>query len=583
MVKTKRKSQVKAKLDSVANKSAVNKKTIVVVLSVVAVILLIGAVVLVSKGTESGALAGQASKYRSDAGAGAKKITGVTEKSSKLGIQPKIAAEKKEAKPKIVPKKSEICDDNGLDDDFDGKIDCADPDCSGYVTFAGESDKLKKICSGGTCTFVSEGNDKWQTMCSGGTWRVCGSPVAPYGSVINVDDKFDALCVEEEGKSRWIECEVEGDGDGLSGVKDQAIYAHFGYYNKPLTIVNGVQYFCAPYKVKKGEVSKEGEYIVSCDAGPGPEGVLSPGDKIVRSLGDYNDAVWTKMCAGKGEWLNEDCFNGIDDDQDGALDCEDSECNYFVGQSFESWTGKARSLCVGKEKMFCEKDPNKGSMYNLNSHYDDIPDLLCRNGNVYECDSDGQYVLKGDVLGVAKTGSKFAYEDGFETVCDLGDHWLGCSVEDESTELMISHSGGSTLISSSFLDICDGYSGLGKWVKTNDGPSGKYFGSKDLGIAKGNDLGVGSIYECIGGSPLSDDSVTSVSSTKTVKKGISPGKIVVSGTGKMNQRVISQKMCVLNYPGLLTYDVCNANKKLQRYGITCKYGCDLATNACRKG
>lgn len=106
---------------------------------------------------------------------------------------------KETAKQQLGEGKPEICDNN-VDDNGDGKIDCADSKCSGWV-FRGSY-------------MTSKDNKAFDYICANGKRLSCGGDVSQ--GTLNVDDKFDALCDiwlhDENGKlitgGRFTECDA---------------------------------------------------------------------------------------------------------------------------------------------------------------------------------------------------------------------------------------------------------------------------------------------------------------------------------------------------------------------------------------
>ncbi len=106
---------------------------------------------------------------------------------------------------------SEICA-NLLDDDGDKKTDCQDPDCAGFVYNNPTTNPL---------TVGSE------VICDGKTSQICGVGSNPLGSIRNIFFKFDALCIKEENKIKWLQCnpfeDVEGPGNTAIGLPNNTI------------------------------------------------------------------------------------------------------------------------------------------------------------------------------------------------------------------------------------------------------------------------------------------------------------------------------------------------------------------------
>lgn len=176
---------------------------------------------------------------------------------------------------------SEVCD-NGLDDDLDGLADCLDDDC----------------LVSSTC---------WQT-CHGQELLACGQ------QIFDTTDKVSASAVLQGG------CDFQGDGN-------EVIYR-----------------FVPPADVLSATFSLEGSGYVAQYA----PGVLGVCDGASCTDADITELVWvqddtteelfivvdgpagdeapfalTLTCTFP---LFESCSNGEDDDEDGATDCDDTDC-----------------------------------------------------------------------------------------------------------------------------------------------------------------------------------------------------------------------------------------------------------------
>jgi hypothetical protein len=184
------------------------------------------------------------------------------------------------------PSSSEICD-NGVDDDFDGLVDCDDDSCVGQIE----------------CTEV----------CYEQGYLVCGD--TQYGDtwLFGTDDVDDYSCVT------WLENGPEyayyfqAPMDQANDVSISLDY-DFGFVDLDLFILSdqGIpcdSEACMDYGAITAEFTTTpgAEYWVVVDGYQGDSG-------------EYTIAVDCEPAGG------EDCDNGIDDDADGDVDCDDSEC-----------------------------------------------------------------------------------------------------------------------------------------------------------------------------------------------------------------------------------------------------------------
>lgn len=179
----------------------------------------------------------------------------------------------------------EICD-NGIDDDGDGAIDCEDPDCQGSPV----------------CPRCGDGVVDSQEQCDGTdlSGETCASQGFEWGELGCLPDcRFDHSWCR---RSEICDNAADDDGDGLVDCEDpDCIEA-----SHCRTCGNGVL--------------DESE---DCEGG-------NLDDQSCESLGfDFGVLACTSSClfdtSGCGRFEN--CENGIDDDGDGLVDCEDPDCS----------------------------------------------------------------------------------------------------------------------------------------------------------------------------------------------------------------------------------------------------------------
>ncbi|MDY0000069.1 MAG: trypsin-like serine protease [Polyangia bacterium] len=215
---------------------------------------------------------------------------------------------------------TEVCD-NGLDDDNDGAADCSDPDCAGHA-----SCQTPDACEAAA------------TLSCGG--QVSGTTVGgPTSFAVN-----SCLSNPEQGPERAYELAVaagtavtatltpSGQGDldlflfaaqgaGCSPQSCLASSMNDGQNPESLqfTMPSGGAFLvvetwdtASPFTL---QLSCQGSQQENC-----VNGVDDDGDGDIDC--DDQDCVSTSACAPEAE----DCMNGVDDDGDGATDCGDPDC-----------------------------------------------------------------------------------------------------------------------------------------------------------------------------------------------------------------------------------------------------------------
>lgn len=261
----------------------------------------------------------------------------------------------------------EICDD-GLDNDFDGAIDCADTDCVGFPTCGAEvcDDGLDNDGDGlidcldltdclGTPTCPAASNDECitsteifiagpgiytaamdSTTASTGLDPLPTVPCTVLGQMDNdiwysftpdVDMSvelhtcdplgWDTDLALYEGADCALLTELACDGDGVGLVGCQGFYSYITF----VPVFAGVE-----YKVRVGSwaAGASGTGLLTLNAVvPGVEDCLNGLDDDVDGLTDCADpdCFAEPNCS---EALN--CFDGIDNDVDGLIDCLDDDC-----------------------------------------------------------------------------------------------------------------------------------------------------------------------------------------------------------------------------------------------------------------
>ncbi len=224
------------------------------------------------------------------------------------------------------PTGNEICN-NTQDDDGDGKTDCEDSNCDGFI-FKGNtpSDQNNEYICDGTMIFAK----KCESEYVGKTIPIPNT--LPYN--------FDALCDNSTGNYKWYECDLDGKvyKKGPSGIvkKEGDIVNNFLCYNRTYKGIIPVR-----------------EFWWKCD----------------RKY-NVNNAY---HCDGK-KWHEikpESCTNRKDDDWDGKTDCEDPDCNLkqCAGIGSACVLGKCSEIICNDKK---DNDWNSAVGVNVGSKLTDV-------------------------------------------------------------------------------------------------------------------------------------------------------------------------------------------------------------------
>lgn len=194
--------------------------------------------------------------------------------------------------PGCAPGGAEQCT-NDLDDDANGQIDCADAACAQDPScqLSGNTE----VCTGG-----ADEDQDGQTDCA------------------DADCANDPACKPQENCTN----NKEDTGDGLIDCQDPTCSNHIACPS-----AEGGK--CSDGMDNDGDGAtdcQDADCAASCPAGENTDALCSDGqDNDNDFLVDCNDSscLLTAPCLGKLEAL---CANGVDDDNDGQTDCKDSDC-----------------------------------------------------------------------------------------------------------------------------------------------------------------------------------------------------------------------------------------------------------------
>jgi len=241
----------------------------------------------------------------------------------------------------------------GLDDDSDDLIDCADPDCAGiggcdyqYETcdddFDNDGDGLEDCdddgCSGDEACATSGCLTDEYCISSLGTAYACDTA---SGSCV--------ACTESDGESDYLTqgtvtgINIDGEIYGTVSdycVDDDTVYEYFcmntGYYDTDGEVDCGEGFGCADGACYLIEVAPEGDssesVCVDSDCG---NYVCNPDDKpnCYSQCGSNIECSSGYVCDSGNcvEDISESvivevCYDGLDEDEDGLVDCTDDDC-----------------------------------------------------------------------------------------------------------------------------------------------------------------------------------------------------------------------------------------------------------------
>ena len=206
---------------------------------------------------------------------------------------------------------------NGLDDDQDGATDCADSDCFDNPNCAHECSAAEAIVCGDALTANNGGaghTDAVDTYDSCTTWDESGPEYAFSFSPDVTEEVTAALTVAGHGNLDVFVLEDDGSCEGTDCIAYGASTVHW-------TATAGEDYLIVVDGYAGGQDNFTLELL--CPSGGGDtencfNGVDDDGDGDVDC--DDTDCGLDPYC------LDEECGNNLDDDGDGYVDCDDPEC-----------------------------------------------------------------------------------------------------------------------------------------------------------------------------------------------------------------------------------------------------------------
>ena len=301
----------------------------------------------------------------------------------------------------IVQHCAEICD-NGLDDDLDGLVDCADPDCGGVPSPAIVAD-VATICNGGSASLTASatgGNNPYTFAWSNGLGSGANKTVSPSATTTytvtvtsasgctatsQMTINVNASPVANAGADVAI---CSGTSTNLSasvaGSNPPFIYAWSNGLgsgaNKTVTPVATTTYTVTvtnnqgctstgqvTVTVNQTPVANAGPDVTVCKnfnttltatatggtgpytfnwsngLGAGVSHVVNPSNTATYTVTvtSANGCISTDQVTVNVQICTEDCSNGLDDDGDGLTDCQDPDCGPVAS------AGSGVSICAG--------------------------------------------------------------------------------------------------------------------------------------------------------------------------------------------------------------------------------------------
>ncbi|MCU7811083.1 MAG: hypothetical protein KZQ77_07585, partial [Candidatus Thiodiazotropha sp. (ex Notomyrtea botanica)] len=259
---------------------------------------------------------------------------------------------------------------NGIDDNLDGNIDCADPQCDGFVY-------LETTCGVGACAAIG------QEVCQTGSVVDTCTPSNPIGEGpfgdATCNDGFDNDCdgmtdsadLDCEAPAEICDNEVDDNLNGLTDCEDPQCEGYVG-----AACVTGQPGICA----SGTSVCQSGAQV--CEQNQ-PAGIEGPFSSTTCTDGMDNDCDnLTDLTDPDCEPIPEVCDNGIDDNFNGLVDCFDPACDDFVGGTCDTGNlgvcSTGTSVCRNQQQ-FCDQNQAMGTEGPFGS-------ATCTDGLDNDCD-----------------------------------------------------------------------------------------------------------------------------------------------------------------------------------------------------
>ena len=221
---------------------------------------------------------------------------------------------------------------NNYDDDGDGFIDCADSDC--FEEACGGSTLIRSIC------IKDDGSYAKECLDQNGGYTFCD-----YEEDIDNSYLQTHTCTDQEGNN--ILCNYEGrepaccgreytwNGNECEKIPEDCSNGKDDDYDLKIDCVDEDCYLEPNVNEKGCDITNDsimnttGEIGYYC-ADDGEQGMCCPEGTVLdtNASGDYYCKATQELC-----------FNNIDDDGDDMIDCADDDCNTFTGNPAQACTG----------------------------------------------------------------------------------------------------------------------------------------------------------------------------------------------------------------------------------------------------
>jgi len=248
----------------------------------------------------------------------------------------------------IMPGCGEICD-NGIDDDGDGLVDCADPDCRRDLTV--ETEVLPSACDAATGTIGILNFDESLEYVLTSPTMPARRALGPFFNNLEANDYtlfalsqcdtlINNIVVGRDGCQEICDNDIDDDGDGLVDCADPDCSRDLAVETEVLPSACDVS--TGAINILNFDMSLE--YVLTSPTMPARTAISSSFDNLEAN--DYTlftislcDTLVSSIVVTQHA-CEEICDNGIDDDVDGLVDCADLECSTDV-----SCTGAVEGDC----------------------------------------------------------------------------------------------------------------------------------------------------------------------------------------------------------------------------------------------
>jgi hypothetical protein len=262
-------------------------------------------------------------------------------------------------KYRCVP--TEICD-NGIDDDHDGLVDCADGDCAAstacqstccFDTIANQC--VTACCSNGLCQGNCYCGTGFCSRCaSGGTETVCNDSIDnDHDGFVDCKDpdcaSNSACAVKKEICNNGIDDDADGSTDCLDsdcGSDPSCPMCCF------VTISNSCVNSCCQNGLCQGNCYCSASLCQSCGAKK-EDCANSLDDDGDGKVDCYDSDCATDPACSATPTSETNCTDGVDNDRDGVADCQDSDCQGGTLCSCTNTTGCCYPTCGPNEQLEC--------------------------------------------------------------------------------------------------------------------------------------------------------------------------------------------------------------------------------------